>query len=84
MFDELRRHPLAYIVLALLLTIHVSFFLVLWPSTMSLRVIASSFAVSYFCWGVFAHVKANHINSKIIREYFFSALLAGAMLFFLT
>ncbi len=83
MFDEIRKHFLAYIILTFLIIVHVGFFLVMWPDSMSLRVISVSFALSYFCWGIFAHVKANHINRRIIREYFFTALLAGGMLFFL-
>ena len=84
MFNELSRHKLAYGILVGLLLVHVGFFLVLWPDKMGLRIASSSLAVTYFCWGIFAHVKAQHINGRIIREYLFTSLLAGGMLFFLT
>lgn len=84
MLDELNRHKIAYAILFLLLFIHVGLFLIQWPNQTSMRIVAASLATTYFCWGVFAHVKAQHINSQIVKEYFFTSLLAGSMLFFLT
>lgn len=84
MFSEINRHKIAYFILIMLLVLHVGFFLTMWPDKNGLRIASLSLAASYFCWGVFAHVKAQHINGRIVREYLFSALLAGAMLFFLT
>jgi small basic protein len=84
MFDELHRHKLAYFILTLVLGIHIGLFFVFWPNKIGMRIISISLATSYFSWGIFAHVKAQHINRRIVREYFFSALLAAAMLLFLT
>ncbi|MEO8581238.1 MAG: hypothetical protein ABI425_01520 [Patescibacteria group bacterium] len=84
MFDELNRHKVAYTFLILLLLLHVGFFLMMWPDKNGLRIASFSMSFTYFCWGVFAHVKAQHINKRIVIEYFFTALLAGGMLFFLT
>jgi hypothetical protein len=84
MFIELSRHKLAYSILLMLLFVHVCFFLAVWPDKTSLRIAALSFGLTYFCWGIFAHVKSQHLNRRIVREYFFVSLLAGGMLFFLT
>lgn len=84
MFAEIYKHKVAYILLTFLLTVHVGLFFIIWPSKVGQRLVALSLATSYLCWGIFAHVKANHITRQIVREYLFAAILAGGMLFFLT
>jgi hypothetical protein len=84
MFNELYQHKVAYIILTVILILHIILFLSVWPTTWALRVVALSLTVSYFCWGVFAHVKAQHITRQIVREYLFASLLGGGMLLFLT
>ena len=84
MFNELHRHRLAYFILVMILFVHVGLFFVIWPDQLGERIVAFTLATSYFCWGVFAHVKAQHITRQIVREYLCAALLAGGMLFFLT
>lgn len=84
MLDELSRHKIAYIMLFFILLIHVVLFFTLWPSRMGLRVVAGTLASSYFLWGIFTHVKSAYLTKAIVKEYLFAALLAGAILFFLT
>jgi hypothetical protein len=84
MFNELHNHRVAYLILIMILFVHVSLFFVIWPDRLGERVVALTLATSYFCWGIFAHVKAQHITRQIVREYLFASLLAGGMLFFLT
>lgn len=84
MLDEILQHKLAYTLLTFLLILHVIYFFAIWPDIFAFRVGAFSFGFSYFCWGVFAHVKAQHITKQIMREYFFAALLAVAIILMLT
>lgn len=84
MLQELTKHKLAYLLLLAILVVHIGLFLAVWPNKGGQRIVAATLALSYFCWGIFAHVKAQHITRQIVREYFFAALLAGGMLVFLT
>lgn len=81
---EFHHHKVAYFILVCILVFHILLYLYLWPNMAMLRVLSASLAASYFFWGVFAHVKSNHITKKIVKEYFFAALLGGTILFLLT
>lgn len=84
MFNELSRHKLAYTILVILLIAHVIAFLYFWPSRSGMRIVALSLTASYFFWGIFTHVKSNHLTKEIVKEYLFAALLGGAIVLLLT
>lgn len=84
MLYELSRHKIAYAILVTLLITHVVLFYLAWPNHTVERFVIFSLAVSYFCWGVFAHVKTNRITKAIVREYLFVSLLGGMILLLLT
>lgn len=84
MLYEVTRHKVAYTILLFVLLLHVILFFVVWPDKNALRMLSVSLGFSYFSWGVFAHVKSQHITKNIVKEYLFASLVGTTILFLLT
>lgn len=84
MKNELNKHRLAYLSLALGLAGFVVMFLGVWPSLFWQRITIIGLAVFYFIWGVLTHVKTDHITRRVVYEYLGYSVLAGVLLIFVT
>jgi hypothetical protein len=49
--------------------------------TMPVYILAATavFAFTYFCWGIFHHLKMKNLNFRIMLEYFLVAILGVAI-----
>ncbi|HKY74074.1 MAG TPA: hypothetical protein VJ246_02040 [Patescibacteria group bacterium] len=80
MSKELRKYPLDYLFLTLLLGTFIGAYFFIWPDVTSRRVLASCLGMAYFLWGVRHHAMQHTLNTRIVLEYFFVGLLAAALL----
>lgn len=84
MIKELKKHKIGYTVLTLILFIFALAFLHLWPDRNKQRLLTIVMGIFYFFWGIIVHIKADHINKKIVFEYLAMSLLASSILILLT
>ena len=74
----------AYLILIFALAIFAVTFLAVWPVHSLQRGIVALMIAFYFLWGIFSHIKQDHIDKKIIFEYLAMSLLAGLLLLLVT
>ncbi len=84
MMRELKAHPYAYSLLAIVVTATVVGYLAAWPYRAYQRGIAIVFGSFYFVWGALTHLHADHITRRILLEYAGVALLVVLILIGLT
>jgi hypothetical protein len=77
---EFKKHKVAYITLITGLLILTLLFLAAWPDKKLQRMIGYFVAGFYFIWGLTTHLRAEHINKKIVFEYLSISLLAAIIL----
>ena len=83
-FKEVSSHIFAYLILVILLGVHTAAFLY-WADTRILQQsMIVSLTISYFIWGILAHVKTVQITRHVVLEYLGIATLGGLLLLLLT
>lgn len=83
MIQEIKKHKIAYAVLAVALLGCIIAFLHAWPDRMQQKIVAIIMGVFYFLWGIVVHKKNDHINAKVVFEYFAVSILAVSLLLLL-
>ena len=81
---ELKRHPVAYVVLVLSSLAFLWLFFKVWPDRNVERILIVIYAAWYFFWGVFTHRTNNTINQEVVKEYGLVATLGAILLLMLS
>ncbi len=81
---ELSQHKLAYAILAVILVAGIAAYQIWGNTVLQERIIIVALAISYFMWGVAAHVKTAHLTKYVVQEYAAMAALGGLLLLLLT
>lgn len=76
MLADLKRHKMAYSLLAVLSSLYIAFIFRYQTNQFYLLVGTGTFALTYFSWGVFHHLAERSLQTKIVLEYFLVASLA--------
>lgn len=84
MKEELRKHKIAYALLAIFLAAGAVSYMLVWPNRSLQRTCGVALASGYFIWGVVTHTKSNHLTMRIVLEYASVALFAGMALALVT
>ena len=80
MISELRKHPLEYLLLSLVLVVGLTlFFVYSYDSHLQRRAIYLT-AAGYFFWSLWHHYRQHDLAVSIIIEYLLFALLAIAII----
>lgn len=69
MFQDIKKHKIAYSLLAILATIFLSFIYVFRNTPYILMLVTLSFGVIYFFWGVLHHYIERDLSGRIMLEY---------------
>ncbi len=81
---ELSSHIYAYLVLLVVLGVHAAAFLYWADTRFEQQLLILLLTISYFIWGVLAHVKTAQITRHVVLEYLGIATLGGLLLLLLT
>jgi len=84
MLKELKKHKLAYLVLAAGLGLGVILFLGSWPDRSLQRLVSVGIAIFYFVWGILNHLKDGRVTKRVVFEYLGVGMLAGLLLILIT
>lgn len=84
MWEEIKKHTIAYLCLLLLMAIFLGWIWYSWPNKVSERLGIVGLAVGYFCWGSITHVKSKKITIFVLQEYLAISLLGALLLLLLT
>ncbi len=83
MIQEIKKHKLAYFVLAVALVVFVVTFMHLWPDRAQQKIVVITMSTFYFFWGILVHKISRHINAKVIFEYLAVSILSASLLLLL-
>ncbi|MEX0895379.1 MAG: hypothetical protein WDZ94_00390 [Patescibacteria group bacterium] len=81
---EFRQHPLAYVLLLILIASLLTVTILFWQSKVVLRIAFLCFSLGYFIWGVITHQRSSTVTLGIMAEYAGVAVLGGLLLLMLT
>lgn len=84
MWREWKLHWKPYLVLILGLLVFVYVYLESWPNDWMVRYISLALGIFYTIWGIVTHTKTKTVTQQVVMEYSFVALLAVALLWFIT
>lgn len=84
MWREWKLHWKPYLVLILGLLVFVYVYLESWPNDWMVRYISLALGIFYTIWGIVTHTKTKIVTQQVVMEYSFVALLAVALLWFIT
>lgn len=84
MFQEMRRHQLAYLALLCGLVGLAIIFMAVWPHRWPLRLVGLAIGAFYLIWGVTTHVKTQELTPQVVKEYAGMSLLATVVLWLVT
>ena len=84
MWEEVRKHKLAYFSLSLGLGALTVLYLAVWPNLLLQRVVILGICAFYTIWGITTHLKTDHFTPRVAYEYIGISLLGGLLLFLIT